>query len=124
YKGPEAMLSGPYETGKTYGALHKLHALCVKYPGSQAFMMRQTYKSLVNTAIVTFENKILPIHPDSPGAPVRKYGGTKPEFFIYPNGSKILCAGLDNPDKVLSGEFDFGYVNQAEETTLDAWEKL
>jgi phage terminase large subunit len=124
YKGTEAILSGPYETGKTFATLHKLHALCVKYPGSQAFVMRQTYKSLVNTAIVTYENKILPVHPDDTGSAIRKYGGSRPEFYLYPNGSKILCGGLDNPDKILSGEFDFGYVNQAEEISLDAWEKL
>lgn len=124
YKGPEAILAGPYETGKTFAALHKLHALCVKYPGAQTFMMRQTYKSLTNTAVVTYENKILPAHPDDPSSPIVKYGGTKPEFYLYPNGSRILCGGLDNPDKILSGEFDFGYINQAEEISLDAWEKL
>jgi phage terminase large subunit len=31
---------------------------------------------------------------------------------------------MDNPDKFLSSEFDLIYVNQAEELTLDDWEKL
>jgi phage terminase large subunit len=31
---------------------------------------------------------------------------------------------LDNADKVLSAEYDYIYVNQAEELDLDAWEKL
>lgn len=124
YKGQEAILSGPYETGKTYAALLKLHAVLVKYPNSRAFMTRKTYKSLLPTAIVTYENKVLPIHPDSPDSPIRKYGKSKPEFYEYPNGSHLLIVGMDNPDKILSGEFDFGYVNQAEEIPLDAWEKL
>lgn len=124
YKGQEAILSGPYETGKTYAAILKLHALLVKYPNSRAFITRQTYKSLLSTAIVTYENKVLPIHPDSPDSPIRKYGKSKPDFYEYPNGSNLLVVGMDNPDKILSGEFDFGYVNQAEEISLDAWEKL
>lgn len=124
YKGQEAMLSGPYESGKTLPALTKLHALLVKYPKSRAFITRQSYKSLLPTAIVTYENKVLPIHPDSPDSPILKYGKSKPEFYQYPNGSHLLVVGMDNPDKILSGEFDFGYVNQAEEITLDAWEKL
>ena len=124
YKGHEVILSGPYETGKTFAALTKLHALLVKYPHSRAFVTRQTYKSLLSTAIVTYENKILPIHPDLPDSPIRKYGKSKPEFYEYPNGSHLLVVGMDNPDKILSGEFDFGYVNQAEGISLDAWEKL
>lgn len=124
YKGQEVILSGPYESGKTLPALTKLHALLVKYPKSRAFITRQTYKSLLATALVTYENKVLPVHPDSPDSPVRKYGKSKPEFYEYPNGSHLLVVGMDNPDKILSGEFDFGYVNQAEELLLDAWEKL
>lgn len=124
YKGQEVMLSGPYDTGKTFSTLTKLHALCVKYPNTQAFMARKEYKALKNTAIVTFENKILPIHPDKPESAIQKYGGKSPEYFYYPNGSSILCAGLDNPQKLLSGEFDYGYFNQAEEISLDAWETM
>lgn len=124
YRGQEAMLYGPYESGKTLPTLTKLHALLVKYPNSRAFITRKTYKSLLPTAIVTYENKVLPIHPDSPDSVIVKYGKSKPEFYQYPNGSHLLVVGMDNPDKILSGEFDFGYVNQAEEITLDAWEKL
>ena len=124
YKGQEAILSGPYETGKTFGALHKLHALLVKYAKSRAFITRKTYKSLLSTAIVTYENKVLPVSPDSPDSLIRKYGKSRPEFYEYPNGSHLLVVGMDNPDKILSGEFDFGYINQAEEISLDAHEKL
>lgn len=124
YKGHEAILSGPYETGKTFAALTKLHALLVKYPKSRAFITRKTYKSLLSTAIVTYENKVLLVPPDSPDSLIRKYGKSRPEFYEYPNGSHLLVVGMDVPDKILSGEFDFGYINQAEEISLDAYEKL
>jgi phage terminase large subunit len=58
------------------------------------------------------------------GAPVIKYGGEKVEKYIYSNGSQIWVAGMDNPDKLLSSERDVVYVNQAEELTVDQWEKL
>lgn len=124
YKGQETILSGPYESGKTVAALTKLHALLCKYPNSQAFITRLTYKSLIPSAIASYERKILPVMPDMPNSAIKKYGGERPEHYDYPNGSRLLVVGMDSPDKLLSSEFDFGYVNQAEEISLDAWEKL
>lgn len=123
-KSLEVILSGPYETGKTYAALTKFHALMCKYPGAQGLMVRQTYKSLLSSACVTYETKVLSYPPGSSKSPIVKYGGEKPDFYGYPNGSRIWIGGLDHPDKFLSAEFDFIYVNQAEEVELDAWEKL
>lgn len=123
YKGHEAILSGPFETGKTYGALLKLHALMTKYPNCRALMTRKTYKSLVSSAVVTYE-KLLPVSPDDVDCPVRKIGGTMPRQYIYPNGSVIVVAGLDNASKELSAEYDYIYINQSEEITLATWETL
>lgn len=124
YRGPEAILAGPYETGKTMAALHKLHLLLCKYPKSQGLMVRKTYQSLVSSAVVTYEKKVLPVPSDNPQSAVSKFGGEKPEFYDYPNGSRLVLGGMDNPDKFLSAEYDFIYVNQAEELLLDDWEKL
>lgn len=124
YKGTEAMLTGPYETGKTFVALGKLHGLLCKYPNARALMVRETYKSLVQSAVVTYEHKVLPVPPDDSKSAVMKYGGERPEFYVYPNGSRLVCGGMDNANKVLSAEYDFIYINQAEELNLDAYEKL
>jgi PBSX family phage terminase large subunit len=124
YKGPEALLSGPYETGKTMSALNKFHTLHAKYPKSQGLMVRKTYQSLLASAVVTFEKKVLPVPPDDPKSQVDKFGGNRPEWYDYPNGSRIVLGGMDNPDKFLSAEYDWIYVNQAEELSLDDWEKL
>jgi len=124
YKGREVILHGPFETGKTYATLTKLHALLCKYPHSQSLMVRQTYKSIVSSACVTFDTKVLVYPPGDPRCPINKYGGEKPDFYEYPNGSRLWVGGLDNPGKFLSAEFDFIYVNQAEETDLDSWETL
>lgn len=50
------------------------------------------------------------------------FGGTKAQLYTYSNGSRLWCGGLDKPKKVLSGERDWIYVNQAEELTLEDWE--
>lgn len=122
YKGHEAMLAGPAETGKTLAALTKLHLLLCKYPNSRALMLRKAYTDLRTSAAVTYEKKVLPYEPDHPKSAIVKYGGERPDFYEYPNGSRIVCGGLDNPGKVLSAEYDFIYVNQAEELSLNDWE--
>lgn len=123
-KASEIILSGPYETGKTLACLQKLNALLAKYPNSVALMVRKTYSSIVNTAVATYERKVLPYPPGHPKCGVQKIGGIYPSLYLYPNGSRIILGGLDNPDKVLSGEYDFVYVNQAEELDLGDWEIL
>lgn len=120
----EVILSGPYETGKTYAALNKLHALLCLFPKSRALMVRRTYKSLINSAGVTYEQKVLPVPPTHPRSPIKKFGGEHPEFYQYPNSSRLVVGGMDKPDKFLSAEYDFIYINQAEELRLDDWEKL
>ena len=124
YKGPEVLLEGPYQTGKTIACLQKLNALLAKYPRSRALMVRRTYASLVGSAVISYEQKVLPYPPDHPKCAVEKLGKSKPELYTYPNGSTITLGGLDNPDKFLSAEFDFIYINQAEELLLDHYEKL
>lgn len=124
YKGPEAVISGPFETGKTLASLQKVHAYLAKYPGARGLLVRKTYKSLIGSAIVTYERKVLPIPIDDPRCPVGKYGGEKPEWYDYPNGARLVIGGMDNPDKFLSAEYDIILVIQAEELSLDEWEKL
>ncbi len=124
YQGPEVVLEGAFETGKTLAALTKLHALLCKYKNAQALMSRKTYNSLVDSAVVTYEKKVLPFLPDDPRSGVKKFGGTRPEYYDYPNGSRIVVKGLDNAGKSLSAEYDYIYINQLEELTLHEYETL
>lgn len=85
----------------------------------QGAIIRKTYRSMPGSVLQTYEKKVL-----SSGDGVTKRGGEKPEWFDYPNGSRIWIGGMDNPAKVLSSERDVIYVNQSEELTLDEWETL
>ncbi len=118
YKGPEVVIAGPSETGKTTSCLHKLNALLWKYQGSQAVLIRKVRDTIYSTVLQTYVRKI--IH----GTGVEPYGGDRPAWFTYPNGSRLWLAGMDDPGKALSSERDFVYVNQAEELLLDDWQVL
>jgi phage terminase large subunit len=119
YRGPEAVVHGPAQTGKTIGALYKLHIAAATYKNAQIVICRKTLSSTYSTVLQTFQDKVLRGDPR-----VRAYGGEKPEWFDYPTGARIWMAGLDKSSKILSAEFDVAYVNQAEELTLDDWETL
>ena len=117
-KDNECVIAAAAETGKTIAMLSKLHFCAMKYPGAALAILRKTQSSSYNTVLVTFQEKILGDFP------VEVYGGEKPQFFDYPNKSRIWVGGLDKASKILSGEFDIIYVNQAEELSLPEWETL
>jgi phage terminase large subunit len=119
YHGPEAIIHGPAETGKTISALWKLHRLALKYPDASLVIARKTQASIYGTVLETFTKKVL-----GDRAVVDVYGGGKPEWFDYRNGARIWIAGLDKAGKVLSAEHDLVYVNQTEELELADWETL
>jgi hypothetical protein len=114
----ETLLVGPAETGKTWSSIHYLDTLLWWFAGAHAFIARKTYNALIGSALRTY-TRIL-----GPGSPVKAFGGQRPQWFDYPNGSRCSIVGLDNPGKTLSAEYDFGFVNQAEEITLEDWETL
>lgn len=118
---PEILVEGPANTGKTYGICWLLHLLALQYPGLRVLICRKTLVSLTSTALRTFAEKVL-----QPGEPVRFFGGSKSEAasFKYSNGSRIVVGGLDNPDKIMSSEYDLVYVNEATDLNLEDWETL
>lgn len=116
-KKPEVIISGPAETGKTLGALHKVDALAWKYPKAHIALIRKTRKSMDASVLKTYQDKVK-------HEAVTPYGGQRPAWFDYPNESRLVMGGMDSPDKILSAEYDVIYVNQVEELSLDDWEML
>lgn len=84
-------------------------------------MLRRTHVSLHTSGMVTFREKVL-----HPGDGVRFFGGSgeKPPAYQYPNGSESVVGGLDDPNKVLSSEYDGIFVQQCEELSEGDWETL
>lgn len=114
----EVIIAGSAETGKTYAACYFLDAVLRQYPHTQAVLARKVRDTIVPTVLQTFL-KIVSQRLD-----VVSYGGKKPEWFDYSNGSRLWLAGLDDPGKALSSERDIVYVNQCEELNLADWETL
>lgn len=116
----EVLVEGPAGTGKTRSVLEKLHRAASNRP-IKVLIMRKTHRSLADSVISTYRNKV--IHPLEN---ITFFGGNsiEPEGFQYPNGSRVLLGGMDDPSKVLSTEYDKIYVNEATEITEQEWETL
>lgn len=125
YRGPEAIIHGPAETGKTIAALYKLHIAASTYKDASIVICRKTLASTYSTVLQTFINKVLPPGDELAVHGIKPYGGEKPEWYDYHcTGARIWITGLDKSSKILSAEHDVIYFNQCEEATLDNWETL
>lgn len=115
----EWILAGPAETGKTYGGLRRVDAELRKVPGSKWVIVRKFRVDMGGTVLATWGRV-----SGFQGEPPIVYGGNEPQWYDYANGSRLYVVGMDRPGKVLSGEYDGIYVNQAEELRLEDWETL
>ncbi len=119
---PEICLEGPAGTGKSVAILWKIHRAAQRYPGMRALIVRQTRESLTQSALVTYENQTLSrawYHKIASKCQRRVR-----QSYVYPNGSEVVVGGLDKPSKVMSTEYDLIYINEARETTEEAYEDL
>jgi PBSX family phage terminase large subunit len=116
----EVLLCGPADTGKSRLWLEKLHYCADKYPHMRGLIVRKTRKSLSQSAMVTYEQKVLPL-----GWMDRLiHFNTTDQQYEYPNGSIVAIAGMDDADKVQSSEWDFIYPQEATELSENDWEIL
>jgi PBSX family phage terminase large subunit len=116
YRGREVLLGGPAGTGKSRACLEKLSFVAYHKP-IRAAIVRKVRKTLTQAALVTFEKKVLP-QPSG----VRFW--TEDQEYRYPSGAVIALAGLDDPEKIKSTEFDLIYVQEATELDELDWELL
>lgn len=117
-KDGEVMLDGPAGTGKSRAALEKLNALALKYAGCRLAIVRKKRRSLTETGLVTFEQHV------KPSCDIHNQQRRVRQSYLYPNGSEIVVAGVDDPVKLMSAEFDVIYVQEATELGVRDWEFL
>jgi phage terminase large subunit len=124
----EIIIAGPAGTGKTRAILEYVHRRCSE-ERLRVLFLRKTAESLKASALVTFQEQVL--HKFDGRTSVMDgvvyFGGNnlRPAEFTYlATGSKIVIAGIDQPTKVKSTEWDIVFVNEATELTLDDWETL
>lgn len=107
-------------TGKSFSILVKAYLTAIKNPGSRQLFLRQTRKSLNDSILPMWRDKIL-----GNGHPAIRATSTIPyqDNYRFPNASEIVIGGLEDADRILSAEYDRIYVFQAEETNIEAYEK-
>lgn len=112
----EVLLSGAAGTGKSVGALMKVHLAMLRTPGARALLARKTHASLTASTLVTFRQHVA-AEALAMGV-VKYYGGSgaEPAAYRYVNGSSIVVGGLDRPSRLLSTEYDLALVDEATET--------
>lgn len=121
----EVLIEGPAGTGKSRAVLQKIHTAAMKYPGMRALVIRQTRESLTESALVTYEEKVLP--KNSPLAMGARRNCR--QSYEYSNGSVIVVGGLksagkDQTAKIMSTEYDMIAAFEATEIVEGDWEKL
>jgi PBSX family phage terminase large subunit len=115
----EVLIPGPAGTGKTRGVLEKVHLYLLKYPKARGLLVRKTRASMTESVLVTYEAKVV-----QAGCNTTNQARRTRSAYDYDNGSTLVVGGMDNPDRIMSTEYDMIAVFEATELTEDDWEKL
>lgn len=120
----EVLLSGAAGTGKSVGALLRLHLAALAVPRVKILLVRKTAVSLTSSTLVTFREKVA--HDAIGAGLVKFYGGSaeEPASYRYVNGSRIVMGGLDKSTRLLSTEYDLIFVDEAIEVSEDDLDTL
>jgi hypothetical protein len=118
----EVLMAGPAGTGKSRACLEKLHFVALAKPGVRLLMLRKTLKSLTTSGLVTYQKHVAA--ESIAAGHVKWFGGStrEPAAWKYANGSVLVVGGLDDPQKVMSTEYDIIFIQEANQVTLDDWE--
>lgn len=150
----ERLFHGPVGTAKTAGIVKWCADMCEDYPGVRFLWFRKTRVSMNESVLQTFRKVMLDPHfylldefGDDPDPEVfeatRQYLAQRNGYlfegpsdamrqnfeFRRPEGyygppSRIVLAGMDNPTKLFSTEYDAAYCNEINELTLDEFESV
>lgn len=126
---PRVLLAGPSGTGKTITWLTKLYQFGMDFPGTRILLVRKERSTLTETGLVTWERDILgPNHVMLTRNPILRRVRQNYDFWTEDckrkNGTTLVVGGLDNPEKILSGDYDLIYMLEATDFTLDDYETL
>ena len=116
----EILFEGPAGTGKTRAVLEKVALIAYKYPKCRILLSRKTRASMTESVLVTLEEKVLPDFSPIKSGPSREHR----KLYKFPNGSMIVVCGMDNPDRIMSTEYDVICTFESHELTEDDFEKL
>jgi phage terminase large subunit len=115
----EVLVPGPAGTGKTRAVLEKVHLFLMNHAGARGLITRKTRASMTESVLVTFES-----HVAVSGCTLTNQQRRTRTNYDYANGSTLVVGGLDNPDRIMSTEYDIIACFEGTEASEDDWEKL
>ena len=110
------LIEGPAGTGKSLIACFKFHTISASRPKLRVLLARKTRRSLTDSIMVTYENAVLASYAG--GASMIGKSRSNRDRYVYPNGTEVVLAGFDDPQKILSSEYDLIVIEQAEQCLL------
>ncbi len=116
----DILIRGPRGVGKTIDLCDRFHRWAMQFAGMVQIWVRESRARLTDSVLGTFEDEIL-----GPGHPL--HAGQLREnrhSYIYPNGSRIVLQGLDDPERQKSVSADLIWVNEPTELAEDQWEEI
>jgi len=124
YKGPkqvvEYVIDGPRGTGKTLGVGFLLYHLAYRYPGIRMLFVRKTRRSITQSFCPDWEKIVCRGTDPCLKGPAADHRSE----YRFENGSVLVLAGLDDPQKAYSTNFDVVVPEEASQFTEDEVEQF
>ncbi len=120
----EWSLEGPAGTGKTFFEGVLLEAMHQRYPRMRSVVIRKTRVSLTDSWMQVFEDDVLgPDHPILLKGPSRAHRNEY-SWDVRQGQSVTRIAGMDNPTRLFSTQYDFALVVEGIEFKEDEYQSL
>ena len=120
----EVLFEGPANTGKTRTVLEKCKMVMEdrSLRGVRQLWVRKTRKSLTQSVLVEWEQNVIPRgHPCKVG---NAHRGNRDYYYNPATECEIVLGGMDNPDRIMSTQYDLIAFFEATEGELRDWEQL
>lgn len=118
----EILIAAGSRSGKTFLIVSALVTMAIKYPGSRHLIARKHFSHVKNSIWADTLPKVLTIL--FPEIKPHLYWNNTDYYLLFPNGSEIWIAGLDDKervDKILGREYLNIFFNEASEIEYDTY---